>query len=63
MNKQKEISYGTRYPHVVLEEMRKLAEQHERSLNAEILWALKLYIAQQGAQSNYAHVGDEKDGR
>jgi hypothetical protein len=51
--KQKEISYGTRYPQDVLEEMRKLAELHGRSLNREIIWGLQFYIAQQGAVSPY----------
>jgi hypothetical protein len=42
---------NTRYPKDVLEEMRKLAEQHERSFNGEVMWALREYIKQQkGAQ-------------
>ena len=47
MEKQKEVSYGTRYPQEVLEQMRLLARQHGRSLNSEIVWALREYIARQ----------------
>jgi predicted HicB family RNase H-like nuclease len=56
MSKEKEKptekSLGTRYPLDVLEEMKRLAEQHERSFNREVIWALREYIARQkGAQS------------
>lgn len=53
MDKEKEVPYGTRYPQDVLESMRKLAKEHGRSLNAEIVWALCKYIKQQeGEQKN-----------
>jgi hypothetical protein len=32
-----------RFPLDVLEVMRKLAKQHERSLNGEVIWALREY--------------------
>jgi hypothetical protein len=35
------------YPLEVLERMRQLAAAHGRSLNGEITWALRQYIAQQ----------------
>jgi hypothetical protein len=54
MEKQQEISYGTRYPQEVLQEMRKLAQQHGRSLNREIVWALREYIARERGQSHHA---------
>lgn len=38
---------NTRYPKDILEDMRKLAERHERSFNGEVMWALREYINQQ----------------
>ena len=54
MNKEKEIPYWTRYPKTVLEEMRKLAKEHGRSLNGEIVWALREYIQQQTGARQHA---------
>ncbi len=43
----KDVNINTRYPPDLLEELRKLAQEHERSLNGEIVWALRQYIAEQ----------------
>ena len=48
-----DTSINTRYPQDVLEEMRKLAAQHERSLNGEIVWALREYIKQQKGEQKH----------
>jgi len=48
----KDVNINTRYPPSLLEELRKLAEEHERSLNGEIIWALREYVAQQLAKKN-----------
>src|SRR6266849_938457 len=42
----KDTSINTRYPDDVLRDMRKLSEQHERSFNGEVIWALRQYIKQ-----------------
>ena len=34
------------YPEDLLERLRQLAAQHQRSLNGELVWALELYAAQ-----------------
>jgi hypothetical protein len=36
-----------RFPSDVWKDMHELAEKHERSFNAEIIWALRRYIAQE----------------
>jgi len=59
MDKEKEVSYGTRYPQDVLEDMRKIAKEHGRSLNAEIVWALREYIQQQ--KGGQKHASQQKD--
>ncbi len=43
----KYVNINTRYPPDVLDELRKLAQEHERSLNGEIVWALRQYVEQQ----------------
>jgi hypothetical protein len=40
------------YPLELIERMRKLAAEHGRSLNGEIVWALREYIARQDRQSS-----------
>lgn len=59
MDTQKEVPYGTRYPQEVLEAMRKLARAHGRSLNSEIVWALREYIARQ--QGEHQDAGQQKN--
>lgn len=41
-----ETGINTRYPNELLEELRKLAKQHDRSFNGEVIWALRSYVAQ-----------------
>ena len=38
---------NTRYPNDLLDTLRVLAQQHQRSLNGEIVWALRDYISRQ----------------
>lgn len=42
----KDTPINTRYPADVLEQMKKLAQAHERSFNGEVVWALREYIQQ-----------------
>jgi hypothetical protein len=39
------------YPLAILERMRQLAAAHGRSLNGELVWALRQYIARQDQQN------------
>jgi hypothetical protein len=60
MDKEKDVPYGTRYPQDVLEDMRKLAKEHGRSLNSEIVWALREYIKlQKGEDKHVNHTQDQ----
>lgn len=45
--KDKPTGINTRYPPDVLSEMRRLAQEHGRSFNGEIIWALRYYLASQ----------------
>jgi hypothetical protein len=38
---------NTRSPKELLEELRNLAKDHDRSLNGEVIWALREYVKQQ----------------
>jgi Arc-like DNA binding dprotein len=38
---------NTRYPNDLLDTLRVLAHQHQRSLNSEIVWALQDYASRQ----------------
>jgi len=38
---------NTRYPNNLLDTLRVLAQQHRRSLNSEIVWALQDYVSRQ----------------
>lgn len=49
----KDVNINTRYPPDLLEELRKLAKEHERSLNGEIVWALRQYVAKPEQQKKY----------
>ncbi len=44
-----EIKITVRIPVDVADRIRRLAEAHDRSLNGEIVWALRQYSKQQGA--------------
>jgi len=43
---KKDTAINTRYPQEVLEAMRRLSQEHGRSFNGEVIWALRQYIAQ-----------------
>ena len=40
------------YPLEIIERIRQLAAEHGRSLNGEIIWALRQYIARQDRHSS-----------
>lgn len=42
---------NTRYPNDLLDTLRVLAQQHQRSLNGEIVWALRDYVSHQRQSS------------
>lgn len=44
---RKQISTNTRYPQAIHEAMKRLAKKHNRSFNAEVIWALQEYIEQE----------------
>jgi len=52
--KDKPTGINTRYPQDVLSEMRRLASEHGRSFNGEIIWALRSYLASQKGKRNDA---------
>jgi len=54
--KGEEKSIGTRYPVKLLEQMKQLAQQHHRSFNAEVVWALQQYVEREEVQE---HVSDQ----
>jgi len=43
---KREQSISIRFPLDVLETIRRLAKQHERSFNGEVIWALREYAQQ-----------------
>jgi predicted transcriptional regulator len=50
MKKQHETRITVRFPTDLISELKKLALQHDRSLNSEIVQAVRLSIAQQKAE-------------
>jgi hypothetical protein len=44
------INLNVRFPPDVIEAMRRLARQDARSLNSEVIWALRNYIARRQEQ-------------
>ncbi len=44
---RKIISTNTRYPVELHESLLRLAKKHKRSFNAEVMWALHMYVEQQ----------------
>ncbi|HYB00151.1 MAG TPA: Arc family DNA-binding protein [Ktedonobacteraceae bacterium] len=46
------ISTNTRYPKELHEAMVRLAQKHKRSLNAEVMWALQVYVEQQEGKAS-----------
>jgi hypothetical protein len=51
--KQSEQRTQVRFPPDVWEEIKRLAEEHERSFNGEIVWALRYYIKQQKGNTTH----------
>ncbi|HWS84449.1 MAG TPA: Arc family DNA-binding protein [Ktedonobacteraceae bacterium] len=47
MSKKEETQTLIRLPQSLLNEVRQLAEAHDRSLNGEMVWALREYVKQQ----------------
>lgn len=45
MDKQKETRITIRFPSDLIEELKRLAKQEERSLNSEVVYAVREYIA------------------
>jgi hypothetical protein len=43
----KEQQISIRFPLEVLAAVKELAQQHERSFNGEVIWALREYVARQ----------------
>jgi hypothetical protein len=44
--KPSEQKLTTRYPLDVFKDMKRLAKEHNRSFNGEVIWALREYIRQ-----------------
>jgi hypothetical protein len=45
------ISTNTRYPKQLHDTLQQLAREHKRSFNAEVMWALQLYVQQEEGKS------------
>jgi len=45
--KMTEQKIQVRFPTEVWQEMKRLAKEHERSFNGEVIWALRSFIASQ----------------
>jgi hypothetical protein len=43
------VSTNTRYPKELHDALRRLAREHKRSFNAEVMWALQRYAQQEEA--------------
>lgn len=54
--KSETIMFGTRYPPEVLDAMKQIAEQHGRSFNSEVIWALRKYIAEVEAREQSPNI-------
>lgn len=55
------IMFGTRYPPAVLNTMKEIAEQHGRSLNSEVIWALQKYIAEMKGEEAATKAQNQKE--
>ncbi|MGI9059968.1 MAG: Arc family DNA-binding protein [Ktedonobacteraceae bacterium] len=56
---RKEYRTQIRFPADLWDHMKKLAQEHDRSLNGEVVWALRHYIQDQEGKDKNAH--HEKD--
>jgi predicted transcriptional regulator len=43
------VSTNTRYPKDLHDALQRLAHEHKRSFNAEVMWALQHYVEQEAA--------------
>ena len=48
-----ETRISIRFPLDVLQALRALAQQHERSFNGEVIWALRYYIQAQKGEKQH----------
>lgn len=60
---EKNKSASVRIPIELLETLRRLAREHQRSVSGEVAWALRLYVADQkgveSSQQNNPHSTDK----
>ena len=49
---KREQSISIRFPLDVVETIRRLAKQHERSFNGEVIWALREYAARHTSEQD-----------
>jgi predicted transcriptional regulator len=59
MKKEAMTAINTRYPNDLLDILRVLAKQHQRSLNSEIVWALQDYVSRQRQSRKEETEGDQ----
>ncbi len=60
-NKDRQIiSTNTRYPVDLYEALVRLAEQHKRSFNAEVMWALQWYVKRQEEETEVRYPEAQK---
>ena len=55
------VSTNTRYPKDLHDALLSLAREHKRSFNAEVMWALQLYVQQ--AEAERAGAGESRPSR
>jgi len=55
MTKKNETQTIIRLPQSLLEDIKQLAEQHQRSVNGELVWALLQYVAQEKEKGQGKH--------
>jgi hypothetical protein len=48
MSMKQEKSVSIRFPPDILEQLREVANQENRSLNAEVVWIVRQYLAMKG---------------
>lgn len=58
----KERRISIRFPLDVLAAIRRLAKQHERSFNGEVIWALRDYVQRQEQRQEQQQKASDGDG-
>jgi hypothetical protein len=58
-HKQPTVNINIRFPAEVVEAMKRLAHQDTRSLNGEIIWALRAFIVQREAEKKGVSDADQ----